>query len=79
MTECIQMYTSLLRLPSPHIDKLFARGWITFTDAADLLYAEPSIARALQQRGISLPKNVGPFDRKQVIYLAYHREVIFMG
>ncbi len=55
------------------------RGWITFTDSGDLLCAEPSIERALQQWGISLPKNVGPFDRKQVIYLAYHREVIFMG
>ncbi len=54
-------------------------GWITFTDSGDLLCAEPSIKRALQQWGISLPKNVGPFDRKQVIYLAYHREVIFMG
>ncbi|MGL5813156.1 MAG: hypothetical protein ACRCYW_07485 [Aeromonas sp.] len=40
---------------------------------------EPSIERALQQWGISLPKNVGPFDRKQVIYLTYHREVMFMG
>ncbi|HDZ8908270.1 TPA: HNH endonuclease [Aeromonas dhakensis] len=66
-------------LLSPHIDKLFDRGWITFTDSGDLLCAEPSIERALQQWGISLPKNVGPFDRKQVIYLAYHREVIFMG
>lgn len=60
-------------------DKLFDRGWITFTDAGDLRCAEPSIERALQQWGISLPKNVGPFDRKQVIYFAYHREVIFMG
>lgn len=59
-------------------DKLFDRGWITFTDSGDLLCAEPDIERALQQWGISLPKNVGSFDRKQVIYLAYHREVIFM-
>jgi hypothetical protein len=66
-------------LLSPHIDKLFDRGWISFTDAGDLLCAEPSIERALQQWGISLPKNVGHFDPKQVIYLAYHREVIFMG
>ncbi|WP_438404324.1 HNH endonuclease [Aeromonas hydrophila] len=66
-------------LLSPHIDKLFDRGWITFTDSGDLMCAEPDIERALQQWGISLPKNVGSFDRKQVIYLAYHREVIFMG
>ena len=63
----------------PHIDKLFDQGWITFTDAGGLLCAEPSIERALQQWGVELPINVGCFDPKQVIYLAYHREVIFMG
>ncbi|HHQ4534960.1 HNH endonuclease [Aeromonas veronii] len=66
-------------LLSPHIDKLFDRGWITFTDAGDLLCADPSIERALQQWGVELPINVGCFDPKQVIYLTYHREVIFMG
>lgn len=34
-------------LLSPHIDKLFDRGWITFTDSGDLLCAEPSIEQAL--------------------------------
>jgi len=64
-------------LLSPHIDKLFDRGWITFTDSGDLLCAEPSIERALQQWGVELPLNVGLFDPKQAAYLAYHRDVIF--
>ncbi|MGL5130525.1 MAG: HNH endonuclease [Aeromonas popoffii] len=64
-------------LLSPHIDKLFDRGWITFTDAGDLLCAEPSIEKALQQWGILLPKNVGPFDHKQTEFLAYHRYRVF--
>jgi len=64
-------------LLSPHIDKLFDRGWITFTDAGDLLCAEPSIELALQQWGITLPLNVGLFDPKQAAYLAYHRDEIF--
>lgn len=64
-------------LLSPHIDKLFDRGWITFTDAGDLLCAEPGIEQALQQWGIELPKNVRPFNTKQAAYLAYHRDEIF--
>ncbi|MFQ2621929.1 HNH endonuclease [Aeromonas caviae] len=64
-------------LLSPHIDKLFDRGWITFTDAGDLLCAEPSIEQALQQWGVELPLNVAPFEPKQARYLAYHRDEIF--
>lgn len=64
-------------LLSPHIDKLFDRGWITFTDAGDLLCADPSIERALQQWGVELPLNVGQFNTEQTVYLTYHRDVIF--
>lgn len=64
-------------LLSPHIDKLFDRGWITFNDAGDLLCAEPSIEQALLQWGIVLPKNVGLFDHKQTEFLAYHRYRVF--
>ena len=64
-------------LLSPHIDKLFDRGWITFTDAGDLLCAKSCIERALQQWGIQLPINVGPFKPKQSEYLAYHRSEIY--
>ncbi|RQM78022.1 HNH endonuclease [Aeromonas jandaei] len=64
-------------LLSPHIDKLFDRGWITFTDAGDLLCAKSCIERALQQWGIQLPINVGPFKPKQSEYLAYHRNEIY--
>ena len=64
-------------LLSPHIDKLFDRGWITFTDSGDLLCAEPSIEQALLQWGVELPLNVGLFDPKQAVYLAYHRDEIF--
>ncbi|WP_439840223.1 HNH endonuclease [Aeromonas veronii] len=43
-------------LLSPHIDKLFDRGWITFTDAGALLCAEHKIEQALLQWGIELPR-----------------------
>ncbi|EPC4026379.1 HNH endonuclease [Aeromonas salmonicida] len=64
-------------LLSPHIDKLFDRGWITFTDAGDLLCAEPSIEHALQQWGVELPLNVGQFNTEQAAFLEYHRDEIF--
>nr|WP_256353604.1 HNH endonuclease [Aeromonas sp. sif2416] len=64
-------------LLSPHIDKLFDRGWITFTDSGDLLCAEPSIELALQQWGVELPLNVGPFNAKQAAFLEFHRDEIF--
>lgn len=64
-------------LLSPHIDKLFDRGWITFTDSGDLLCTEPSIEQALQQWGVELPLNVGPFNAKQAAFLEYHRDEIY--
>ncbi|EPC3544776.1 HNH endonuclease [Aeromonas hydrophila] len=64
-------------LLSPHIDKLFDQGWITFTDAGDLLCAKSCIEKAMRQWGIELPINVGPFNPKQSEYLAYHRSEIY--
>jgi hypothetical protein len=64
-------------LLSPHIDRLFDRGWITFTDAGDLLCADPNIEQALQQWGVELPQNVGPFNPVQAEYLDFHRNEIF--
>ncbi len=64
-------------LLSPHIDKLFDRGWITFSDAGDLLCSGPSIEQALQLWGIALPRNVGAFRLKQAKFLTHHRDKIF--
>lgn len=64
-------------LLSPHIDKLFDRGWITFSDSGDLLCADREIEEVLKQWGISIPLNVGTFNGKQCEYLAYHRNEIY--
>jgi hypothetical protein len=74
-TERLDGHNGLLL--SPHIDKLFDRGWITFTDSGDLLCAEPNIEQALQQWGVELPLNVGLFNSVQAKYLKYHRNAIF--
>jgi len=64
-------------LISPHIDKLFDQGWISFSDSGDLLCAEAGIEQALQQWGIALPMNVGLFSPKQTKFLTNHRAEIF--
>ncbi|MBL0431685.1 HNH endonuclease [Aeromonas hydrophila] len=64
-------------LLSPHIDKLFDRWWITFSDSGDLLCADREIEHVLKQWGISIPLNVGTFNGKQCEYLAYHRNEIY--
>ncbi|KHN59086.1 hypothetical protein BA188_10725 [Aeromonas hydrophila] len=71
------MYKSLLRLTSPHIDKMFDQGLITFTDAGDQLCTEPRIDQALLQWGVARPLNVGPFSPKQAAFLEFHRDTIF--
>lgn len=62
-------------LLSPHIDRLFDKGWISFTnDGKLLIYGEAN--EVLKRWNISV-KNVGKFNTKQQVYLKYHRENIF--
>ncbi|WP_462383309.1 HNH endonuclease [Pseudomonas sp. Marseille-QA0892] len=61
---------------APHIDKLFDRGWITFTDAGALV-AKPDAQVALSAWGIAPGINVGPFNSQQASYLAYHRSDVY--
>lgn len=59
-------------LLAPHIDRLFDKGWISFTDTGDLLVTE-SAAPILEAWGIVPSLNVGKFTAKQQEYLHYHR------
>lgn len=63
-------------LLAPHIDKLFDRGWITFTDDGELLVAERAKS-ILEAWGIPFPFNVGVFDPRKAKYLDYHRRELF--
>lgn len=63
---------------APHVDRLFDRGWISFSDDGDLLTSE-----ALSQEIVSLwflpvGKNVGRFNLSQKSFLAFHREHILI-
>ena len=64
-------------LLSPHIDKLFDRGWISFEDYGEMIIANEEIAELLLLWGIKMPLNVGSFNRVQLEYLDYHRQEIF--
>lgn len=66
-------------LLSPHIDKLFDKGWISFSDTGDLLYASSKVREILSKWNIILPLNVGAFSREQVSYMSYHRLHVFKG
>ena len=64
-------------LLSPHIDKLFDLGLISFEDSGNMLYANQEVVEALKKWGIALPLNVGIFNCSQKAYLKFHRENIF--
>jgi putative restriction endonuclease len=62
---------------SPHVDKLYDNGWLTFESNGDAIYADNTITKALKQWGIKLPINIGKLNDEQQAYLAYHREYVF--
>jgi putative restriction endonuclease len=64
-------------LLSPHIDHLFDRGYISFSDTGDLLLSKDVSQSLLQPWGITLPRNVGSFCKEQRVYLEHHRRSVF--
>ncbi|MDT3275900.1 HNH endonuclease [Shewanella sp. SP2S2-4] len=66
-------------LLSPHIDKLFDGGWISFEDNGELLCSGPDIVATLETWGVRLPNNVGEFNQDQAKYLDFHRSEVFKG
>ena len=64
-------------LLSPHIDHLFDRGYISFSDQGDLMASKDLNHLVLEKWGIVLPRNVGAFRPEQCRYLEYHRTHVF--
>lgn len=65
-------------LLSPHIDRLFDKGLISFSNNGDLLiskHCDPSIVKAWAIEAM----NTGPFKSEQKSYLDYHRKYIYKG
>lgn len=64
-------------LLSPHVDCLFDKGWLSFKDNGDVLWAAPPITDPTVAIWKLTPKNVGSFNTEQRHYLDYHREFIY--
>jgi len=62
-------------LLTPHVDHLFDKGFISFSDDGLLLISPVADREALRQMGIPVdcPLQTGSFTPQQRVYLEYHR------
>lgn len=66
-------------LLSPHIDKLFDKGWISFTQKGALMVSTKDIQSILEMWHINPHHPVGAFTEKQKRYLDHHQKQVFQG
>ncbi len=66
-------------LLSPHIDKLFDKGWITFSEKGGIVCFSEEIKAIMRTWSLDPDMNIGEFTYKQKEYLRYHQENIFRG
>lgn len=64
-------------LLSPHVDKLFDRGWISFKNSGEVLCSSVEIKSIMHEWGLDDVMNVGSFRERQKRYLEYHRDVLY--
>lgn len=64
-------------LLSPHVDCLFDKGWLSFRNNGDVLWAVPPVTDPTVMFWKLSPANVGSFNSEQMHYLDFHRDVIF--
>ena len=66
-------------LLSPHVDKLFDIGFITFTDDGYILRADPGVDLAMKKWGLDPNMNIGEFNSEQKKYIKHHRKSVYKG
>ncbi len=64
-------------LLAPHIDHLFDKGFISFSDSGDLLISPLLDPNVLYRWGIPVKLNVGAFNGAQAFFLSHHRSWVF--
>jgi HNH endonuclease len=64
-------------LLSPHLEHLFGRGYISFSDSGELLVSRHLNPAVLDKWGVQLPRYVDEFRPEQCRYLDYHRREVF--
>jgi len=62
---------------SPHLEHLFCRGYISFSDSGELLVSRYLNPAVLDKWGLQLPRYVDAFRPEQCRYLDYHRQEVF--
>jgi len=62
---------------SPHVDKLFNDGFISFTEKGSLLVSPLLDSDVLPKWHIDTSKNYGKFNSDQAYFLRYHNDVEF--
>lgn len=76
--ERLDPYNGLLL--APHIDHLFDKGFITFSDAGGLIISSRLAIEDAERIGIRMPNiQAIPFQKPHIPYLSYHRTEIFLG
>lgn len=64
-------------LLSPHIDRLFDKGYISFSDVGDILKSSQMPEALWDGWGLAEFFNVGTFNERQSAYLTFHRSSVF--
>lgn len=64
-------------LLAPHVDHLFDRGYISFTDDGQMLISKYLDLNILSSWSILSTQEVGEFSEKQKAFLEYHRSSVF--
>jgi hypothetical protein len=64
-------------LLSPHLEHLFCRGYVSFSDSGELLVSRYLNPAVLDKWGLQLPRYVDAFRPEQCRYLNYHRQEVF--
>ena len=62
---------------SPHVDRLFDQGFVTFTSAGELLVSPQLDDDVLPKWNIKPNKKYGKFNSEQSFFLEYHNAVTF--
>jgi putative restriction endonuclease len=64
-------------LLSPHVDRLFDSGLISFADDGQILCASEAIRKVMRRWGLDPDGNAGHFNPAQKEYLSFHRQHVF--
>ena len=66
-------------LLSPHVDRLFDRGYLSFEDSGQLMFSPLLPSDVVAAWNLNNPTIKKPLSSKQVTYMAFHRHEIFRG